>query len=86
VTLVAGWPAVARGHARRGHHGALCIIATYQAAHFRRVYAAYGGVFVVLSVLWGWAIGGIRPDGYDVLGGVVCLLESRSLWYAPRGH
>lgn len=30
------------------------IIPTYQAAHFGRVYAAYGGVFVVLSVLWGW--------------------------------
>src|SRR5262245_57123118 len=32
------------------------IIPTYQAAHFGRVYAAYGGVFVVLSVLWGWGI------------------------------
>jgi small multidrug resistance family-3 protein len=55
------------------------IIPTYQAADFGRVYAAYGGVFVVLSVPGEWAIGGIRPDGYDVLGGVVCLLESRSL-------
>jgi small multidrug resistance family-3 protein len=55
------------------------IIPTYQAANFGRVYAAYAGVFVVPSVLWEWAIDGIRPDGYDVLSGVVCLLESRSL-------
>jgi small multidrug resistance family-3 protein len=62
------------------------IIPTYQAAHFGRVYAAYGGMFVVLSVLWGWAIGGIRPDRYDILGGLVCLLGVAVIMYAPRGH
>jgi len=50
------------------------VIPTYQAAHFGRVYAAYGGVFVVLSLLWGWLVGGIAPDGYDLAGGAVCLL------------
>jgi small multidrug resistance family-3 protein len=62
------------------------IIPTYQAAHFGRVYAAYGGMFVVLSVLWGWALDGIRPDRYDVLGGLVCLLGVAVIMYAPRGH
>ena len=38
------------------------IIPTYQQAHFGRVYAAYGGVFVALSLFWGWKIDGIRPD------------------------
>ncbi len=32
------------------------IIPTFQPAHFGRVYAAYGGVFIVLSIIWGWKI------------------------------
>jgi small multidrug resistance family-3 protein len=62
------------------------IIPTYQATHFGRVYAAYGGVFVVLSLLWGWGIDGIRPDRYDVLGGLICLLGVAVIMYAPRPH
>jgi small multidrug resistance family-3 protein len=61
------------------------IIPTYQAAHFGRVYAAYGGMFVVLSVLWGWAIDGTRPDRYDVLGALICVLGVAVMMYAPRG-
>ena len=60
------------------------IIPTYQAAHFGRVYAAYGGVFVVLSLLWSWAIDGIRPDTYDVLGALICGLGVAVIMYAPR--
>jgi small multidrug resistance family-3 protein len=60
------------------------IIPTYQAAHFGRVYAAYGGVFVVLSVLWGWGIDGMRPDRYDVLGALICVLGVAVIMYAPR--
>lgn len=40
---------------------------------FGRVYAAYGGIFVVLSLLWGWAVDGWRPDRYDLLGATVAL-------------
>jgi len=53
--------------------------------HFGRVYAAYGGVFVVLSVLWGWGIDGVRPDRFDVLGSLVCLAGVGVILYAPRG-
>jgi small multidrug resistance family-3 protein len=60
------------------------LIPTYQAAHFGRVYAAYGGVFVVLSVLWGWAVDGIVPDRWDLIGAVVCLLGVSVIMYAPR--
>jgi small multidrug resistance family-3 protein len=38
------------------------IIPTYQPAHFGRVYAAYGGIFVVHSIGWGWGIDCIAPD------------------------
>jgi small multidrug resistance family-3 protein len=62
------------------------IVPTYQPAHFGRVYAAYGGVFVVLSVVWGWAIDRIAPDRYDSLGALICLVGVAVIMYAPRAH
>lgn len=53
-------------------------------APFGRVYAAYGGVFVVLSLLWGWWIDGARPDGWDALGAAVVLVGVGIVMYAPR--
>ena len=53
-------------------------------ASFGRVYAAYGGIFVVLSLLWGWWIDGVRPDRYDVLGGMIALAGVAVIMYAPR--
>ena len=50
------------------------IIPTLQPAHFGRVYAAYGGVFIVLSLLWGWKIDGILPDVFDMIGGGIALI------------
>ena len=41
--------------------------------NFGKVYAAYGGVFIILSILWGWWIDQKNPDLYDWLGGLVCL-------------
>lgn len=61
------------------------IIPTYQPAHFGRVYAAYGGVFVVASILWGWRIDGVRPDRYDLVGGLLCLGGVSIIMYWPRG-
>jgi len=58
------------------------IIPTYQAAHFGRVYAAYGGWFVVLSMLWGWSIEHIAPDRYDLVGGLLCLIGVAVMMYA----
>ena len=51
------------------------IIPTWQPeTHFGRVYAAYGGVFVILSLLWGWCIDGWLPDHYDLVGASVVLI------------
>jgi small multidrug resistance family-3 protein len=48
------------------------VVATAQPATFGRVYAAYGGVFIVLSLAWGWGVDGHRPDRWDYLGGALC--------------
>jgi small multidrug resistance family-3 protein len=62
------------------------IIPTLQPAafNFGRVYAAYGGVFVVLSLLWGWRIDGKTPDAYELLGGLICLIGVAVIMYWPR--
>ena len=61
------------------------IIPTFQTAHFGRVYAAYGGMFIVLSLLWGWAMDGMRPDRFDAMGAGLCLVGMAIIMYAPRG-
>jgi small multidrug resistance family-3 protein len=60
------------------------VIPTFQPANFGRVYAAYGGVFIALSLLWGWRIDRITPDRFDILGGMVALLGVFIIMYAPR--
>ena len=60
------------------------VVPTFQPAHFGRVYAAYGGIFVVLSLLWGWGIDGRKPDLYDLLGAGLCLLGVFIIMYWPR--
>ncbi|MGM7645622.1 YnfA family protein [Nocardia sp. JW2] len=60
-------------------------VATLQPdANFGRILAAYGGVFVAGSLLWGMALDGFRPDRWDVIGAAVCLLGVAIIMYAPR--
>ena len=60
------------------------VILTLQPANFGRVYAAYGGVFIALSILWGWKIDKITPDRLDLIGGVITLIGVGIIMYAPR--
>lgn len=60
------------------------VIPTLQPASFGRVYAAYGGVFVVLSILWGWRIDKISPDRFDLIGAAVALVGVFIIMYWPR--
>ncbi len=60
------------------------VVPTFQPAQFGRVYAAYGGVFVVLSLLWGWLLDNQRPDRFDVLGGTLCIVGVAIIMYWPR--
>jgi small multidrug resistance family-3 protein len=60
------------------------IIPTFQPAHFGRVYAAYGGFFIVLSLLWGWVLDGNVPDRFDLFGGAIALAGVFVIMYWPR--
>jgi small multidrug resistance family-3 protein len=60
-------------------------VATLQPdAHFGRILAAYGGVFVAGSLAWGMALDGFRPDRWDITGAAVCLVGVVLIMYAPR--
>jgi small multidrug resistance family-3 protein len=61
-------------------------VATAQSSsQFGRVLAAYGGVFVVGSLIWGMVFDGFRPTRYDIIGGGVCLVGVAVIMAAPRG-
>jgi len=49
-----------------------------------RVYAAYGGVYVTVAILWLWAVDGVRPDRWDLLGVTLCLAGMAVIMLAPR--
>jgi small multidrug resistance family-3 protein len=60
-------------------------VATLQPdAHFGRILAAYGGVFVAGSLVWGMLMDGFKPDRYDVAGAMICLVGVAVIMYAPR--
>jgi small multidrug resistance family-3 protein len=60
-------------------------VATLQPATFGRAYAAYGGVFIVLSILWGWQVDHVAPDRLDWWGTAIVLMGVWVMMYAPRG-
>jgi small multidrug resistance family-3 protein len=60
------------------------VLPTLQPAHFGRVYAAYGGVFIVSSIIWGAVIDKKRPDKYEILGSLIALLGAVVIFYSPR--
>ncbi|MDP4161810.1 MAG: YnfA family protein [Bacillota bacterium] len=61
------------------------IIPTFQSfPSFGRVYAAYGGIFILLAVLWGWGIDKKTPDLYDWIGSLICLVGVSVILWGPR--
>ena len=49
-----------------------------------RAYAAYGGVYIVASVLWLWQVENVRPDRWDIIGAGICLLGAAVILFGPR--
>jgi len=50
-----------------------------------RVYAAYGGIYVAMALVWLWLIDGIRPDRWDILGAAVTIAGMAIIFFPPRG-
>ncbi len=51
---------------------------------FGRVYAAYGGIFIALALVWGVLVDGFRPDRYDLLGALICVMGVVVILAPPR--
>jgi len=60
------------------------VIPTLQTANFGRVYAAYGGIFIVSSIIWGLIIDKKKPDRYEIIGAVIALAGAALIMYTPR--
>lgn len=60
------------------------VVPTFQPSHFHRIYAAYGGIFIVMALIWGWIFQGIRPDMFDVIGAIISLVGVMIIFYIPR--
>ena len=60
------------------------IVPTFQPSHFHRIYSAYGGIFIVMALIWGWLFFGARPDMYDIIGASISLIGVAIIFYVPR--
>lgn len=70
--------------------GALCLalfawLLSLHPAAAGRVYAAYGGVYIGVAILWLWGVDGIRPTVWDIVGSTVALAGMGIIMFAPRG-
>lgn len=60
------------------------VVATFQTANFGRVYAAYGGIFIVMAMLWGWMVDKKTPDRFDIIGALIAMIGMGVIMYWPR--
>ncbi len=59
------------------------IIPTFQSAGFGRVYATYGGIFVIVSIMWDYWIDKKKTDRYEIIGSVIVIVGVAVLFYFP---
>jgi small multidrug resistance family-3 protein len=60
------------------------ILPTLQPSEFGRVYAAYGGIFIVSAIIWGRMVDKKKPDRYEIIGSIVAVVGALVIFYAPR--
>jgi small multidrug resistance family-3 protein len=60
------------------------VVPTFQKAHFHRTYAAYGGIFIIMAIGWGYFFEGVVPDTYDIVGTIIASIGVLIIFYYPR--
>ena len=60
------------------------VVMTLQPENFGKVYAAYGGIFVMSSLVWGYWIDKKKPDRFEIFGSTVVLIGIGIMFYFPR--
>jgi small multidrug resistance family-3 protein len=59
-------------------------VMTLQPSSFGKAYAVYGGIFIVMALLWAWKVDHFKPDKYDIIGAVVTLIGVGIILFFPR--
>lgn len=59
------------------------VLALSEASAAGRTYAAYGGIYILSSLIWLWAVEGIRPDRWDIVGSLICLAGAALILWGP---
>lgn len=60
------------------------LLTLIDAEHAGRAYAAYGGVYITAALFWLWIIEGAKPDRWDLLGALICLIGAGVILFGPR--
>ena len=60
------------------------LLTLVEAEHAGRTYAAYGGVYILSALGWLWVAEGVRPDRWDIVGVIVCLIGAAIILWGPR--
>lgn len=60
------------------------LLTLVEADNAGRSYASYGGIYILAALLWLWVAEGVRPDRWDVIGVLICLIGSAMILWAPR--
>lgn len=61
-----------------------CLLTLVDTTAAGRAYAAYGGVYIVASILWLWLVENNKPDQWDVTGAVICLVGAAVILLPTR--
>jgi small multidrug resistance family-3 protein len=61
------------------------LLTRVDAAYAGRTYAAFGGIYIAVSLIWLWVVEGARPDRWDTLGGAIALVGAAIILFGPRG-
>jgi small multidrug resistance family-3 protein len=60
------------------------VVPTFQTSYFHRIYAAYGGIFIIMALLWGFIFEKVIPDAYDIIGALIASIGVIIIFYYPR--
>ncbi|HEY9631208.1 MAG TPA: YnfA family protein [Coleofasciculaceae cyanobacterium] len=61
-----------------------CVLTRVEATHAGRVYAAYGGIYILSSLFWLWLAEGVKPDRWDLLGTAISLVGTSVILFSPH--
>ena len=59
-------------------------VMTLQTFSFGKAYVVYGGVFIVMALIWAWKIDNFKPDKYDLIGTAIIVIGIAVILYMPR--